>query len=164
MTDAQVYAGAAVMGAVAGMRSISAPAIVAQLVRSGPLEASNRQLAFLSQSGTAKSIAAAAIGELIADKLPFMPKRTQAPSLVWRALSGALSGAAVCATKKRSAVAGALLGAAAAAGATYGTYELRRWVGKRFDLPDPVVAIVEDVLVAGCAAAVLSSLREEEMT
>ena len=162
MTDVQVYTGAAVMGAVAGMRSISAPAIATQIVRSGPLGAGNRQLAFLNRSATARSIAVAAIGELVADKLPFLPKRTKAPSLVWRVLSGALSGAAICAAKKRSAVAGAFLGAAAAAGATYGTYELRRWAGEHFDIPDPVVAIVEDVLVAGSAALVLSSLRYRE--
>jgi len=162
MTDAQVYTGAALMGAAAGMRSMSAPAVVSHLVRSGPVAAGNRELALLSQSATAKSIAAAAIGELIADKLPFLPKRTKAPSLVWRALTGAFSGAAICASRKRSGWTGALLGASAAVGASYGVYELRRWAGERFNLPDPIVAIGEDLLVAGCAALVLSSLRSRE--
>ncbi len=159
MTDVQVYSGAAVLGAVAGMRSMSSPATIGQLAKSGLLETGHAQLAFLNRPITAKSLAAAAIGELIADKLPFLPKRTKAPSLIWRAVSGALGGAAVCSSKRRSVLAGAMLGAAAAAGATYGAYELRRWAGERFDIPDPVVAIAEDVLVAGCGLLVLSSLR-----
>ncbi len=147
MTDAQVYTGAAVVGAVAGMRSMSSPAIVSRL-------------GLLNHPVVAKSTAAIAIAEVIADKLPFLPKRTNAPSLIWRTISGALSGAAICSSKKRSVLAGAMLGAAAAVGATYGAYELRRWAGRKFELPDPVIAVAEDVLAASCACLVLSSLRE----
>ncbi len=118
------------------------------------------ELGFLENAATAKSLAIAAVGELVADKLPFLPKRTKAPSLIWRAISGALSGAAITSSRKRSALAGAVIGAAAAVGATYGAYELRRWAHDRFEIPDPMLAIVEDVLVAGCGVLVLSSFRK----
>lgn len=158
MNDTKVYAGAAMMGAVAGMRSMSSPAIVSQLARS---VSGQSPLAFLNHSVTVKSTAAAAIGEIVADKLPVLGKRTAAPSLIWRAISGALSGAAVCSLKKRPPLAGAVLGAAAAAGASYGAYELRRWAGEKFDVPDPAIAVVEDLVVGACGLLLLSSLRSE---
>ncbi len=162
MTDAQVYGEATVMGAVAGLRSMSSPAIMSQFVRSGLLPMGPSPLGFLNGATTAKTLAALAVGELVADKLPFMPKRTKAPSLAARAVSGGFSGAAICSSKKKSVLAGALLGAAAAVGATYGAYQVRRWAGRKFNIADPVVAIVEDVVVAGCGLLVLSALRSSE--
>lgn len=159
MTDAKVYTEAAVMGAVAGLRSMSAPAIVSQFARSGLLPIGASSVGFLNRPATIRTTAILAAGELIADKLPFMPKRTKAPSVVARGISGGLSGAAICLSKRRSVLAGALIGAAAAVGATYGAYQLRRRAGQKFHLPDPVVAIVEDAIVAGCGLLVLSALR-----
>jgi uncharacterized membrane protein len=159
MTDAQVYTGAAVMGAVAGMRSMAAPAIVSQFAKSGLMPMSNSSLSLLYRPATAKTLAVLAVGEVIADKLPFMPKRTDKPALITRAISGSVSGAAICSSKKRSVVTGALLGALGAIGATYGGYKLRKWAGERFDVPDPVLAIAEDALVAGCGMLVLRSMR-----
>lgn len=164
MTDAQVYTGAAVMGVAAGMRSMASPAIVSQLAKSGLMPAEESAVSFFHRPATAKTMAVLAIGEMIADKLPFMPKRTDAPALVTRAISGAVSGAAICSSKKRSVIAGALLGALAAVGASYGAYKLRKWAGERFDVPDPVIAIAEDALVAGCGMLVLSSMRSSSGT
>jgi uncharacterized membrane protein len=159
MTDAQVYTGAAVMGVAAGMRSMASPAIVSQLAKSGLTPPGQSSLGFFGRPATAKTMAALAVGEMIADKLPFMPKRTDAPALVARAISGAVSGAAICSSKKRSVIAGALLGVIGAVGATYGAYKLRKWAGSRFHLPDPLIAVAEDALVAGCGMLVLSSMR-----
>lgn len=160
MTDAQVYAGAAVMGVAAGMRSMASPAIVSQLSKAGLVpEGGASPLGLLGHPATGKTMAVLAIGEMIADKLPFMPKRTDKPALFTRALTGAVSGAAICSSKKRSVWTGALLGALGAIGATYGAYELRKWAGKRFDVPDAVIAIAEDALVVGCGMLVLSSMK-----
>ena len=155
MTAAEVYTDAAVIGLAAGMRSMSSPAFLTQLAKPGR----HSSLAFLNRPATAKTMAVLALGELVADKLPFMPKRTDTPALVARAISGGFSGAAICSSKKRSVLTGALAGAIAAVGATYGAYKLRKWVGARFDIPDPVIAIAEDALVAGCGMLVLSSMR-----
>lgn len=159
MTDAQVYTGAAVMGIAAGMRSMASPAIVSQLAKAGVLSPGESAIGFFHKPATAKTMAVLAVGELIADKLPFMPKRTDAPAVVTRAISGAVSGAAICSSKKRSIIAGALLGALGAVGATYGAYKLRKWAGAQFDVPDPVIAIAEDALVAGCGMLVISAMR-----
>lgn len=138
---------------------MSSPAIVSQLAHAGVIETGHTQLGFLKRPVTAKSLAVAAIGEVIADKLPFLPKRTKAPSLIWRAISGALGGAAVASSKKRCVLAGAALGSAAAVGSSYGMYELRRWAGERFDIPDFLLAIGEDALLAGCGFLLVSGLR-----
>ncbi|MGA8029870.1 MAG: DUF4126 family protein [Bryobacteraceae bacterium] len=158
MTDAQIYAGAAVMGAVAGMRSMTAPAFVSRLVRSG-MPVAGGPLGFLNAPIAGRTTMLLAAGELIADKLPFLPRRTQAASLIARAVSGAVSGAAVCSAKKRSVLRGALIGMGAAIGATYAAYELRRRAGARFGIPDPAIAVIEDAIAAGCGAFILSRLK-----
>ena len=161
MTDAQVYTGAAVMGVAAGMRSMSSPAILSQLAKSGLAPVGHSSIGFLNHPATARTMAVLAAGELIADKLPFLPKRTQAPALITRVISGGLSGAAVCSAKKRSIWLGALFGALGAVGATYGAYRLRKWTGEKFHIPDPVVAVVEDAIVAGCGMMVAAALSPE---
>ncbi|HZS54026.1 MAG TPA: DUF4126 family protein [Bryobacteraceae bacterium] len=161
MNDAQVYAGAAVMGAVAGMRSMSAPAVVSQLSNSGLIPEDGSPLMWLHHPGVSKVLTVLATGELIADKLPFIPARTKAGPLAARALTGGLSGAAVFSSKRRPWWIGALIGAAAAVGASFGAYKLRKQITEEYHVPDTVVAIAEDALVAGCGYLVLSSLRRK---
>ncbi len=164
MTDEEVYTDAAVMGIVAGMRSMSAPAIVSQLAKSGVMPVSDSSFSFLERPATANTTAVLAVGEIIADKLPFMPKRTDAPALIARAVSGGASGGAIFSSKKRSVLTGTLLGVLAAVSATYAAYNLRKWLGERFDIPDAVLAIAEDALVTGCGMLVLSSMRADGET
>jgi uncharacterized membrane protein len=162
MNDTQVYAGAALMGAVAGMRSMSSPAIISQLARSGALPSGDGKLAFLDKPMTAKALTIAAMGEMVADKLPFLPKRTKAPSLIWRAVAGAFAGAVICSSKHRPVAAGAAIGAAAAVGVSYGFQELRRIAGEKLNVPDAAVAVVEDLIVGGFGALVAQNLKAAE--
>jgi uncharacterized membrane protein len=148
MRDTHVYAGAAIVGVIAGMRSMAAPALVSRLGAPGILPVS-----------TGTVTAALAIGEAIADKLPFMPSRTMPPSLITRAVSGGLSGASLTSSRRRSPFWGAVIGAAAAVGATYAAYEFRQRAGKRLNVPDFVVALAEDAVVAAAAACLLSRFR-----
>lgn len=159
MTDAQVYAGSAVLGAVSGMRSMAAPAIVSRLASSGVLPIGESQIGFLKNPTTAKTTAILAAGEALADKLPFIPNRTKAFPLVARAISGAVSGAAFSRGKKRSALFGALCGMAAAVGATYGAFKLRQLAGKRLQIPDTIAAVTEDALVATTAYLLLKAVQ-----
>ncbi len=157
MTDAQVYGGAVVAGAVAGMRSMSAPAIVSRLAESR-LQGSADKLAVLHRPTAMKTTAALAIAELIADKLPFMPNRTEPASLAARAVSGALSGAAICSARKRSVLAGALLGTAAAIGMSYGAYQVRKRLHRKLNSPDLVLALAEDAIAASAGVWILRRL------
>jgi uncharacterized membrane protein len=143
------YAGAAVAGAVAGMRSMAAPAIISRLGVPG-----------LLPEGAGTVTAALAIGELIADKLPFMPNRTIAPGLITRAVSGGFSGGSITKSKGCSPFVGAAVGAAAAVGTAYAACELRKELRKRLKVPDFLIALAEDALVVGIAMRLLSRFSE----
>jgi uncharacterized membrane protein len=159
VTDAEIYAGAAAMGAVAGLRSMSAPAMVSQVAKAGEIAMGHPELDFLHSPKTAYAMTALAVGEVIADKLPFMPKRTQGTSLLGRAIAGGLSGAAISSSKRKSPFWGALAGAAGAIAATYAFYHLRRAAQEKLHVPDAVAAILEDAIVAGGGMLVLSKVR-----
>ena len=128
------------LGAVAGMRSLTAPA----LLRSWTARQRHLAPTPLDHVATPTVLAVMAAGELVADKLPFTPDRTSPPSVVFRALSGALVGGSFCMANRRSPVAGALIGAVGAVAATYAAFHVRRWLVKERGLPDAVVALAED--------------------
>jgi len=148
VTDNQVYAGALLVGAAAGLRSMSAPAMVGQWARPRSVG-----------SGLAKTMVVFAVAEVIADKLPFMPNRTEPFSVAWRAIAGGTSGALLCSSKKRSPLFGAILGSLAALGTTYAGFELRRRAAKDLHVPDAVIAVAEDALVATSGWLVMSQLQ-----
>jgi uncharacterized membrane protein len=157
MTDAGVYASAAAIGAVAGLRSVVAPGIVKQLAEAGGPERQD-EFGSLSHPITGYAATALAAAEAVAEKLPLMPKRTEAESLAARAILGATSGAAVCSAKKRPPLIGAVLGALAAIGVTYLSLALRR---RAANTPESLFAIVEDALAAGAGIIVLSKFETE---
>ncbi len=163
MPDLEAYAGAALIGTMAGMRSMSAPAVIGQLSRNGALEEVTGTLAIFKGGGFSVASSIFAVGELIGDKLPMTPNRTAGIPLLGRALTGALSGAIVCSARKRSVLAGALIGAAFAVGSAYGAYELRKRAGKKLHLPDMVIALAEDAIVGGIGVALTSRLTRDRV-
>jgi uncharacterized membrane protein len=66
------------IGVVAGLRSLTAPAAVSWVARAGRLHLENTGLAFLGFAATPYILTIVAIGELIADKLPQTPSRKAA--------------------------------------------------------------------------------------
>ena len=84
------------IGCVCGLRSMTAPAVVAWGAHLGWLHLDGSLLAFLGNKISLVVFSLFAIGELIADKLPFIPGRTQAGPLGVRILFGAICGAALC--------------------------------------------------------------------
>ena len=138
MKDIEVYAGAVLIGAVAGMRSMAAPAVLGQLSRNGALADVTGALTVVSSPRFPVASGIFALAELVVDKLPMVGNRTAAGPLLGRAFTGAISGAVVCSAKKRSVWLGALLGAAAAVGAAYGAYELRKRVSENFNIPNTI--------------------------
>jgi uncharacterized membrane protein len=91
------------------------------------------------------ALLAVAAGEVVGDKLPSAPPRRELPSLVGRVVCGAASGAAVDGRR------GAILGAAFALAGTYATERARAVLVERTGLPDPVVAVAEDLVTYGSA-------------
>jgi uncharacterized membrane protein len=103
-----------------------------------------------------KKIIKLAVGELLADKLPFTPNRIKAGPLAARIASGAACGAAVSYLAKGSPKEGALLGGAGAvAGAFAGYYARRSFSRNRSDL---AVALVEDAIAITAGFGILRQI------
>lgn len=156
MTDAGIYAGAAALGVVAGMRSTEVPDLVEHLGKHGP--ARRDEFGMLSRPITGYAAIALAAAEAAVDQLPLMPRRAESDTVAERAVSGASSGAAICSAKQRSPGLGALFGALGAVGAAYGLSFLH---DRDFKIPVPLRSIIEDVIAAGIAILVLSKLDIE---
>jgi uncharacterized membrane protein len=97
------------------------------------------------------AIAALAVGELLADKLPVAPPRTIPPALLFRALSGGYCGRAAADGSAGERLYGTLAGVLGAIAASYGGLVVRAAVVRLSRLPDPLVALAEDALAIGAA-------------
>jgi uncharacterized membrane protein len=131
------------------------------VAREGQLAARGSKLEFLNSTGALSGAVLLAAGELILDKLPKTPARTKPGPLAARAVSGALCGAVLCSARKRSPWLGGLYGALGAVGATYAAYHLRHAVKETLHVPDAVVAVAEDAIVAGGGLLIASRLTEQ---
>ncbi len=141
------------LAAIAGLRSMSAPALLARAVRRGDLRAPNL-LPALGSPKVSALLALLALGEMIADKTPLVPARTSAPSLLGRLLSGALAGATLFAAEGRRRNSGAVLGALSALAAAYVGEGLRA-TGARKGIPDPILGTLEDRAVLALGTRLL---------
>jgi uncharacterized membrane protein len=117
--DLNALMGAAGIGAVAGLRSLTAPALVSQAARTGSIDLTTGPVAFLGTQKAADIFTGLAVAELVADKLPVTGDRVAPGPLAARAVSGAIVGAAVCSARRKAPGPGALVGALAAIGAAY---------------------------------------------
>ena len=138
------YLFAFLIGVVAGLRALTAPALVSWAARLGWLNLQGTPLAFLGAAVTPWIFTAAAIFELVNDKLPKTGSRKALPSFIARIVMGALSGAAIGAARQALTV-GLVLGAIGAVAGTLGGYEFRTRLAHRAgkDLP---VALLEDAV------------------
>lgn len=97
-TDLEVYATAAAISAVAGLRCLTAPALLGYFAsQENAGELGNNPLASKTVFAV---LGVAAIGELVGDKLPSTPNRTEPLGLIGRIFSGAFVGGSVCAARK----------------------------------------------------------------
>jgi uncharacterized membrane protein len=137
------------IGAIAGLRSMTAPAVVTWAANQGWIQSPTRRLAFLQNRTTVSIISVLAVGELVLDKLPSTPNRTEPFGLAIRFLTGGLSAGAVCAPKKKLVAAGAVVGGLAAIAGAFIGYETRRRLREKLHLSDMPIAIAEDALAVG---------------
>jgi uncharacterized membrane protein len=86
------------IGIVAGLRAMMAPAAVAFAARYGALGVAATPLAFMGYSWTPWLLGAAALAELVTDQLPSTPSRKVPVQFGTRILTGALSGATIAAS------------------------------------------------------------------
>lgn len=143
------------IGAVAGLRSMTAPAVVSWAVQQKWVRPPGRRWTFLKSKRTAAIVSALAVAELAVDKLPKAPNRIVPASLTARAVSGGFCGAAVSASRRGLLLPGAALGALAAVGSSFAGYALRKRLDERLALSDKVIAFAEDALACGSGVLLL---------
>jgi uncharacterized membrane protein len=150
MNSSQVLFLAFLIGGIAGLRALTAPAVVGWAANRHWLNLHNLPLAFMGSTAAVAVFIVLALGELVADKLPSTPNRTGLPGLIGRSLFGGLSGASVAAAGAQSTAWGALLGVAGGIAGAFAGYELRRRLVRALEVPDFVIALLEDaVAIAG---------------
>lgn len=145
-----------VVGAVAGLRTLTPLAVVSWAAYFGWLPLQETWLAFLGFAATPYIITVLAVAELVNDKLPKTPSRKVPAQFGARVMAGALCGTALS-LPAGLAVAGLIGGAVGAVAGTLGGAALRARLAAAFgkDLP---AALLEDVVAVGGALLIVSRI------
>jgi uncharacterized membrane protein len=144
------------IGIIAGLRSLTAPAVVSWAVRLGWLNIYYPALSFLGSTAAVVIFTILAAVELVADQLPSTPARTKPPGLIARFVLGGLSGGAVAVGGGQSLVLGCVLGAAGGIIGAFAGYQVRTGLVRALKVPDIVIALLEDVVAIGGALLIVT--------
>jgi uncharacterized membrane protein len=142
------------IGIIAGLRALMAPAIVSWGAGLGWFSLAGTPLNFMSHAVTRWIFTVAELGEIVNDKLPKTPSRTVPPQFITRVIMGALAGATLGAARD-SLVGGLIAGAIGAVVGTFGGASVRGALAKAFgkDLP---AALLEDAVALFGALFIVS--------
>jgi uncharacterized membrane protein len=137
---------AVVIGIVAGLRSLTAPALVSWAAHLGWLNLQGTPLAFMGSTVAVGIFTLLAIVELVGDVMPKTPARTTPVPLIARIVMGGLSAACLYAAAGQSLVVGAVLGAIGAVIGTYAGYHIRKALVNGLKVKDIMIALPEDIV------------------
>lgn len=127
---------AVALGAMSGMRSMAGPAVLAINAE--------------EQTALTRAVPVMAIGEMIADKTPFIGNRIDPLPLAGRAFMGAIVGGLIAREEDASVVLGGLIGAATAVIVAHLAYRARIYASDRLGSS---AGFIEDGVVVGMGAA-----------
>ena len=157
MTDSpNVLLLAAGIGLVAGLRSMMAPAAVTWAARLGWLHLQGSSLAFMGSTAAFVIFSILALAELVADKLPMTPSRTQPGPLGARVVTGGLAGACLSVSAGQSWLIGAAAGGVGGVLGAFAGYEARRRLVSGLKVKDAVIAVAEDLVAIALAYLIVS--------
>jgi uncharacterized membrane protein len=145
------------IGVVAGLRTMTAPAAVSWAARLGWLNLAPTGLAFLGYAFTPWILTLLALGELVADQLPTTPSRKVPVQFGARLVSGGLSGAAIGAGGGQL-FGGVVAGVIGAVAGTLGGSAIRGQLAAAFGSDRPA-ALIEDAVAIGGALLIVMALR-----
>jgi uncharacterized membrane protein len=137
------------IGFVAGLRTMTAPAVVVWAARLGWLKLVGTPFAFLAHPASLIIFSLLAVGELAADKLPSAPSRKSPGPFAARIWFGSLCGGALWMGAGAAGFVGLGLGAVGAVLGTVIGHALRTGIVRALDLPDLPVALLEDAIALG---------------
>jgi uncharacterized membrane protein len=139
------------IGIVAGLRAMTAPAVVAWAAHLGWLDVYGSYFAFIGSKWAVIIFTIAALGEFVTDLLPKTPARTTAGPLAARIVMGALTGSCLAISGGVSLMLGAVLGAIGGVIGAFAGYRARVGLVKSLGVPDFAIAIPEDLVAIGLA-------------
>jgi uncharacterized membrane protein len=144
------------IGIVAGLRAMTAPAAVAWAAALGWFDVSQTPLAFMGYRWTPWVFTVFAIAEFVSDQLPSTPSRKVPLQFSARIVMGALAGATLGAASG-SLVPGLIAGIIGAVAGTFGGAAARGRLASTFgtDLP---AALIEDAVAVVGAFLIVASL------
>jgi uncharacterized membrane protein len=145
------------IGVIAGLRAMTAPAAVSWAARLGRLPLESTPLAFLGYALTPWIFTALALVEFVTDQLPTTPSRTVPMQFGTRIVVGALTGAAIGASGA-ALIVGAIAGIVGAIVGTLGGRAARAKLAAAFGSDRPA-ALIEDAIAIGGALVIMSALR-----
>jgi uncharacterized membrane protein len=149
MNHGEVLLLAFLLGVVAGLRALTAPAVLAWAAHRGWLELHGTPLSFMASTAAIVVFILLAVGELIGDQLPSAPPRTAPPGLIARIVTGGLSGAGLATAGGAPLALGALAGAVGGVAGAFGGYHARVGLVRALKVPDLVIATIEDIVAIG---------------
>jgi uncharacterized membrane protein len=144
------------IGMIAGLRALTAPAVVCWAAHLGWLNLQNSHLAWMGSTAAVAIFSILALAEIVNDKLPATGSRLAPPSLVVRSLTGAVAASALAIAASESLLVGILLGALGALAGSFVGYHLRHQIVARLKIPDFPVALLEDAIAIGCGLLIVS--------
>jgi uncharacterized membrane protein len=144
------------IGIVAGLRSLTAPAAVAWAAHFGWLNLAETKLSWMASLGAVIVFTLLAALELVADKLPKTPNRIVPWSLLFRACTGGLSGAAIAFALHAPPMTGVVAGAVGSFVGAFAGFQVRFRLTREFHLPALPVALAEDAIAILAAVYVFS--------
>jgi uncharacterized membrane protein len=156
VTHALVLLMALLIGVVAGLRSLTAPAVVAWAAFLGWINLHGNWAAWVGNVITVIVLTVLAVAELVGDKLPKTPARTSPPSFAARIIMGAFAGAVIGTAwgykwgGLGAGVIGAVLG-------TLGGYQARKRLVAARGGQDLPIAVLEDAIAILGGFAILAA-------
>jgi Predicted membrane protein len=151
-----VYILSFLIGVIAGLRAMIAPAAASWAAQSGALDLSGSWLAFMGARFTPWIFSILAAGELITDQLPQTPSRKVPVQFGTRVLMGGLAGATI-GTSAGSWIAGAVLGAIGATVGTLAGAKARAQLAARFGNDRPAALIEDAIAIVGAVLIVVAT-------
>ncbi len=146
------------IGIVAGLRTMTAPAVVAWASHFGWIDLSGTHLKFMGSIIALVLFTLAALGEYVVDTLPGTPPRTSGPALTGRIFMSLLAGACIGIACGGAAWLGAVFAALGAVGGAFAGYEARKRIVKALNVRDVMVAIPEDLFAIGLGLLIVARL------
>ena len=148
------------LGVATGLRSLTPMAVLCWFAYLGYLPVDGTWASWTGRLSVAVVLTVLAVGELVADKFPWIPNRTAPGPLIWRLVLGGLAGSITATAMDGPGLEGVLLGVVGAGLGAFGGFMIRHDLRETFLCADWPVAVAEDVITVFFAIVAMHVVTE----